>query len=133
VRVTGGETRVLFVNVETKKQSKHWIHAHAPNKPKKFKQTSSARKPIAAVYWDREGVLMAEFMQQGTTMSEVYCRTLKKLLRAIQIKWCGILTSGIVLLHDNARPNSAACTEALLEHFSWELLDHPPYSPELSE
>jgi hypothetical protein len=23
-----------------------------------------------------------------------------------------------------------ACTPALLEHFNWELFDHPPYSPE---
>jgi hypothetical protein len=30
------------------------------------------------VFWDREGVLMVEFMKQGTTiMPEVYCETLK--------------------------------------------------------
>jgi hypothetical protein len=28
VSVTGDETWVLFVNVETKEQSKHWIHIH---------------------------------------------------------------------------------------------------------
>jgi hypothetical protein len=38
-----------------------------------------------------------------------------------------MLTSGVVLLHDNA-----AHTQALLEHFSWELFDHPPYSPDLT-
>jgi hypothetical protein len=43
VRVTGDETWVSFVNVETKQQSKQWMHTHSPNKPKKFKQTS-ARK-----------------------------------------------------------------------------------------
>jgi hypothetical protein len=37
VRVTGDETWVLFVNVETKEQSTSWIHTHSPNKPKKFK------------------------------------------------------------------------------------------------
>jgi hypothetical protein len=39
-----------------------------------------------------------------------------------------MLTSGIVLLHDKARPHTAARTRVLLEHFSWELFDHPPYS-----
>jgi acyl-CoA thioesterase len=60
------------VNVEPKEQSKQWMHTHSPNKPKEFKQTLSARKLMAAVVWDRDGVLMVEFMQQGTTIpSEV--------------------------------------------------------------
>jgi hypothetical protein len=74
---------------------------------------------MAAVFWDRKGVLMVEFMQQGTTItSEVYCETLKKLHRAIQNTRHGMLTFGVPLLHDNAHPHTAACTRALLEHFN---------------
>jgi hypothetical protein len=66
------------VKVETKEQSKQWMHTHSSNKPKKINHTS-ARKLMAAVFWDSKGVLMVEFMQQGTTvMPEVYCETLKK-------------------------------------------------------
>jgi transposase len=36
------------------------------------------------------------------------------------------------LLHENARPHTAARTHALLDHFNWELFDHPPYSPDLA-
>jgi hypothetical protein len=36
-----------------------------------------------------------------------------------------------VLLRDNARPHTAACTRALLEHFNWELFDYLAYSPDL--
>jgi transposase len=43
-----------------------------------------------------------------------------------------MLTSGVVLLHDNACPHTAARTSALLEHFNWELFEHPPYSPDLA-
>jgi hypothetical protein len=65
------------VNVETKEQSKQWMQTHLPNKPKKCKQMS-ARKLMVTVFWDRKGVLMVEFMQQGTTItSEVYCKTKK--------------------------------------------------------
>jgi hypothetical protein len=39
-------------------------------------------------------------------------------------------TSRIVLLHDSA--STAACTQALLDHFYWQLFDHPPYSPDLA-
>jgi hypothetical protein len=65
------------VSAETREQSKQWMHTHSPNKQKKFKLTS-ARKLMTAVFWDRKGVLIGEFMHQKTTvMSEVYCETLK--------------------------------------------------------
>jgi hypothetical protein len=71
-------------------------------------------------------VLMVEFMQQGTTItSEAYCKTPKKVRRAVVM-----LTCGVVLLHENAPLHTAACTRALLEHLKWELFDHPPYSPD---
>jgi transposase len=43
-----------------------------------------------------------------------------------------MLTPGLVLLHDNARPHTAARTRALLERFIWELFDHPPYFPDFA-
>jgi hypothetical protein len=36
VRVTRDETWVPFVNVETKRQSKHWMHINSPKKPKRL-------------------------------------------------------------------------------------------------
>jgi histone-lysine N-methyltransferase SETMAR len=94
----------------------------------------SARKPMATVFWDRKGVLMVEFMQQGTTVnSEVYCETLNNcIVSAIQNKRREMLTSGVVLLHDNVRPHTAARTRVLLEHFNWELFDDHPYSSDLA-
>jgi hypothetical protein len=38
------------VNVETKDQSKQWMHIRSPNKPKEFKQTLSARKLMVTVF-----------------------------------------------------------------------------------
>jgi acyl-CoA thioesterase len=66
------------VNVETKEQSNQWMHTRSPNKPKMFKQTLSARKLMAIVFWKRNGMLMVEVMQQGTIItSQVYCEMLK--------------------------------------------------------
>jgi transposase len=112
------------VNIETKEQSKQWMHSHLPNR-KNVNKRLAARKLMATVFWDRKGVLMVEFVQQGTIMSEVNCKTVRELLWAIQNK------RRAVLLHDNARPHTTARTEALLEHFNWELFDHPPYIHDL--
>jgi hypothetical protein len=75
VQVACDETWVSFVNAETKELSEQWIHTHSPNRPKKFKQKLSAcQKADDCCFLGQEGVLMVEFMQQGTTItSEVYC------------------------------------------------------------
>jgi len=41
-------------------------------------------------------------------------------------------TPGVLLLHDNARLHSANQTTATLRSFKWEVLQHPPYSPDLA-
>ncbi|GBL68652.1 Histone-lysine N-methyltransferase SETMAR [Araneus ventricosus] len=43
-----------------------------------------------------------------------------------------MLSGGIVLLHDNARPHTAAATQELLDQFGCEIFDHPPYSWDLA-
>jgi hypothetical protein len=61
----------------------------------------------------------------------VYCKTLKELHRAIQKKaWNADIQCSAPQW--NACPHTAACTWAPLEHFNWELPDHPPHSPDLA-
>jgi len=127
--VTGDETWVSHITPESKQKSLHWKHTGSP-KRKKFKQTFSIRKIMCTVFWDRQGVLLVEFLPQGTTInSAVYCETLKKLRRAIQNKRRGMLSATILLLHDNGRPHSAAHTQDLITSFKWEQMDHPPVQP----
>jgi histone-lysine N-methyltransferase SETMAR len=102
------------------------MHTHSTNKP------MSATKLIATIFWDRATVLMLDFMQQGTTVTSSVMQNTIKLHRAILNNRCGTLPSSIVLLHYNAHPHTAAYTRVLLEHFNWELFDHPPYSPDLT-
>jgi histone-lysine N-methyltransferase SETMAR len=119
--------------LKTKNRQNHGCTPCSPDKPKKFKQTVFTRKQMETVFWYRKRVLMVGFVQRGTVvMSEVYCKTLKWLRRAIQNKRYRLLTSGVVLLHYSACLHTAARTQALLEYFNWELFDHPPYSPDLT-
>jgi len=88
---------------------------------------------VATVFWDKEGVLLVDFLERGSTLNpERYCETLKKLRRAIQNKRRGKLSSKVLFFHDNARLHTANRTRELLDHFGWQVLDHPPYSPDLA-
>jgi hypothetical protein len=79
---------------ETKQQSRQWKHPELP-KPRKFKQTLSAGKEMASVFWDRKGLLLCEFMPAGTTINASrYCETLKNRHRAIQNRR-GMLMKGV--------------------------------------
>jgi len=130
--VTGDETWAHYLTPETKEQSKQWKHATSPT-PRKFKQTLSAGKVMATVFWDRKGLLLCEFMPTGTTITaDRYCQTLKNLRRAIQNKRRGMLTKGIRFHHDNARPHTARVTTALIKDFGWDIILHPPYSPDVA-
>ncbi|GBM05713.1 hypothetical protein AVEN_175557-1 [Araneus ventricosus] len=55
----------------------------------------------------------------------VNSKTLRQLRRAI-------LTSRVVLIHDNALPHSAVVTQQLLELFKWAVSDHPAYSSDIT-
>ena len=97
--VTGDETWVSHITSESKQQSLHWKHTGLL-KRKKFKQRISTRKIMCTVFWDRQGILLVEFLPQGTTTnSAVYCEMLKK--NSIQNKRRGMLSATILLHNDN--------------------------------
>jgi len=71
-------------------------------------------KMMCTVFWDWKGILLIDFLPRGQTIkADVYCETLRKLRRAIQNKRRGLLSKGVVFLHDNARPHTANVTKNL--------------------
>ena len=109
-----------------------WKHKDSPT-PTKFKVFPSAGKLMATVFWDMKGVLLVEFQEHGRTVTAAsYCSLLKRLKAAIKNKRPGLLTQGVLLFHDNARPHTAHMTLEAINNLGFELLSHPPYSPDLA-
>lgn len=80
-----------------------------------------------------KGPLLVEFLPRGQTITAATCcKTLEKLRRAIQNKQRGMLTKRVCLLHDNATPHTDLATKRLLDTFGWDILCHPPHSPDLA-
>jgi len=73
-------------------------------------------------------------MPRGNTVnSATYVDLLKNHLRpAIKSKRRGLLSTGVLLQHDNGRPHTASSTVARIQDLSFECLPHPPYSPDLA-
>ena len=64
--------------------------------------------------------------------SENYCELLGVVKEDVRNKRKGLQTRGVVFHQVNARPHTAARTMAKIEQLGWEVLVHPPYSPDLA-
>ena len=73
---------------------------------------------------------MTEFLEAGNTVNSArYVETIKNLRRRV----CRVRRStSPILLHDNARLHTARATIDVLETVKFEVLSHPPYSPDLA-
>ena len=73
-------------------------------------------------------------MPRGNTVnSTTYADLLKNHLHpAIKSKQRSILSTGVLLQHDNARPHTSCSTVATIQDLSFECLPHPPCLPDLA-
>ncbi|GFS51748.1 histone-lysine N-methyltransferase SETMAR [Trichonephila clavipes] len=88
---------------------------------------------IKSLGWNRKGLVYYELLKQGRTINaDLYCNQPDKLNAAIKEKRPALASrKGIVFHHDNARPHTAMVTQQKLNLLGWEVLGHPPYSPDI--
>ena len=84
--------------------------------------------------YDRHGILTSHRVESRKTIKgKYYEEYLKKTLgQAIRRKRHGLLAAGPIILHDNATPHGAVNVTFLSGRYEWEILEHPPYSPDIS-
>jgi hypothetical protein len=111
--------------------SMEWHHSSSL-KPKNVQTQPSAGKVMLTLFWDQKGVILEHYTPRGNTVTSAsYTDLLKNHLRpAINTKRHGLLSIGVILHHDNARPHIAYATAASIEYLHFECLPHPPYSPD---
>lgn len=85
-----------------------------------------------SLFWTIKGPVFWELLPAGTIInSTVYCEQLNRVQQFLTEN--GHAEGKVLLLQDNARPHTSNVTRHHIEHtFGWELLPHPPYSPDLA-
>jgi histone-lysine N-methyltransferase SETMAR len=88
---------------------------------------------MLTVFWDSEGVPLANSQKRGENVNSASnCEVLLTLRDEIRRKCPGQRAKVVLLHHENARPHTARATQETIRELQWELLEHPPYSPDLA-
>ena len=86
------------------------------------------------VFWNSQGPILEHYQERGSIINSArYSEMLiDRLKPEIRSKHQGQLSKGIVFLHDNAHPHTAAHTLETLQKLKFEALARPPCSPDLA-
>jgi [histone H3]-lysine36 N-dimethyltransferase SETMAR len=128
--VTGDEKWVLYVNIVRRRQ---WVSRGAKAIPVP-KPDLHQKKIMLSVWWSTQGIVHFELLPAGLTITaNVYTEQLTRVQNALIQKQTALVSrKGVLLLHDNARPHVAAVVQEKIMELDWELLPHPPYSPDIA-
>jgi len=115
-------------------QSNEWRRYGSPRKTK-VRQNPSNGKVMVIFAYDSAGIILTHAVPQHTTVTGQYYADFFEhhLRRALRKKRPHFLSENTpIILHDNARPHVAGVVNQLLVRWQWEVLYHPPYSPDIS-
>ena len=96
----------------------------------KVQNPTIRRKIDAYSVWDSQGPVLEHYQERGPTINNAWYSEMltDRLKPAIQSKCQGLLSKGVVLLHDNACQHTAE----MLQKLKFEVMAHPPYSSDLA-
>ncbi|UYV77256.1 SETMAR [Cordylochernes scorpioides] len=124
----------LKIHYDNPKRRKSWGKpGHASTST--AKPNIHGKKLMLCIWWDQLGVIYYELLQPNETITgERYQQQLMRLSRALKIK-CPLYAKRhdkVIYQHDNARPHVAKVVKETLEALQWDVLPHPPYSPDIA-
>jgi [histone H3]-lysine36 N-dimethyltransferase SETMAR len=129
--VTGDEKWIYFDN---QKRKKSWTDPGQASKST-AKRNIHGKKVLLCIWWDQKGILYYELLKPGETVTVVrYQQQLMKVNHELLTKrpeWAK-RHDKVILLHDNARPHVAKPIKDIISGLKWEVLPHPPYSPDIA-
>ena len=131
--MTMDDTWIHHFTPESDRQSAEWTAANESHSKRPKTQTSTG-KVFASVFWDAQGILFIDYFENGRTInSKYYIALLVRLKEEIAKKRPQMKKKKKVLFHqDNTPCHKSIVRMAKLYELHFELLLHPPYSPDLA-
>lgn len=130
--ITMDETWLHHYTPESNRQSAEWTARDEP-RPKRAKTQQTAGKVMASVFWDARGIIFIDYLKKGQTInSDYYIALLERLQDEIAKKRPHLKKKKVLFHQDNAPCHKSIKTMAKLHELGFELLPHPPYSPDLA-
>ena len=92
-----------------------------------------ASKNDYAVWWDWKGVVFFKLLPRNQTINwDAHCRQLNNLNAVVKEKRPELVNrKGVIFHDDNATLHTSLATRQKLLRLGWEVMLHPPYSPDL--
>ena len=88
---------------------------------------------MITVFWDADGMILVDVMARGETInSDAYITTIQKLKQRYRRRRSNRNIGDMSIYSDNVRPLKSLRTQAAIVKFGWNVLPHPPYSPDLA-
>jgi histone-lysine N-methyltransferase SETMAR len=87
---------------------------------------------MASVLWDAEGILFIDYLEKGKTITGEYSNLLTRLDKKVREKRPGLQKKKIIFYQDSAPTTQKCLGMGKLRHLHYELLEHPPFSPDLA-
>ena len=131
--VTGDETWIYHFQPDSKAKNKVWVLSEG-NKPVISCRCKTSNRMLHAIFFDSKGPHLQIPVPKGSSVNGKFYResVLTQLVDFYQKRRPCTGVRGIKLLHNNAPAHKSATVQEYLKESELDVLDHPPYSPNLS-
>jgi hypothetical protein len=88
---------------------------------------------MMTVFWNKDGVLLTDYLTQGNTTNDLYYASLIERLRSATLEKCrGKDTRGVLLLNVNVPIHKPNVVQSAIRQAGFAQLNHPVYSPDVT-
>ena len=131
--VKGDEIWIYHFQPNSNADNKVWVSSQG-NRPVIGCRCNTSNCMLYAIFFDPKGPVLQIAVPKGSSVTGKFYResVLTQLVDFYQKCRPRTSVSGIKLLHDNAPAHKSATVQEYLKESGLDVLDHPPYSPDLS-
>ena len=130
--VTGDEFWIHHYDPLSRLEAKVWKRL-GEQIPTRLSQERSAGKIMMIIFWDKDGVLLTEYLPRETTINDPCHASIIGRLRSVIVeKGRNKVSHGVLLLHDNVSIDKCKIVQAAIRQAGFIELNHPAYSPDIA-